>query len=92
MEVGGATLSYGKDSLVAWWDASTGFIPQTYSTGMLDIHTGNIHLTGSGEFLGINQGYKESPLTLLSNPTPAFPNFGGFPGTDGFSYARNTQV
>ena len=90
VEVGGATLSYGKDSLVAWWDASTGFIPQTYSTGMLDIHTGNIHLTGSGEFLGINQGYKESPLTLLSNPTPAFPNFGGFPGTDGFSYARST--
>jgi lambda family phage minor tail protein L len=86
------TLSYGKDSLVAWWDASTGLIGATSSTGMLDIHTGDIHLTGSGEFLGVAQGYKESPLTLLSNPTPAFPNFGGFPGTDGFSYARNTQV
>ena len=87
---GDGSLSYGKDSLVAWWDASTGLIGTTSSTGMLDIHTGDIHLTGSGEFLGINQGYKESPLTLISNPTPAFPNFGGFPGTDGFSYARST--
>ena len=84
---GDGSLSYGKDSLVAWWDASTGLIGS--STGMLDIHTGNIHLTGSGEFLGIDQDYKEAPLTLLSNPTPPFPNFGGFPGTDGFSYARN---
>jgi lambda family phage minor tail protein L len=90
VEVGDEIISYGKDSLVAWWDASTGLIGGTTSTGMLDIHTGNIHLTGSGEFLGVAQGYKESPLTLLSNPTPAFPNFGGFPGTDGFSYARNT--
>ena len=84
---GDGPLSYGKDSLVAWWDASTGLIGS--STGMLDIHTGGIHLTGSGEFLGIDQDYKEAPLTLLSNPTPPFPNFGGFPGTDGFSYARN---
>jgi len=92
VEVGDETLSYGKDSLVAWWDASTGLIGATSSTGMLDIHTGGIHLTGSGEFLGINQDYKEAPSTLLQNPTPTFPNFGGFPGTDGFSYARNTQM
>jgi lambda family phage minor tail protein L len=89
---GDATLPYGKDSLIAWWDASTGLIPTTASTGMLDIHTGNIHLTGSGEFLGMIQSYKEAPLTLIQNPTPAFPNFGGYPGTDGFSYARNTQM
>jgi lambda family phage minor tail protein L len=89
---GGGSLSYGADSLVAWWDASTGFIPTTTDIGMLDIHTGGIHLTGSGEFAGILQDYKEAPLTLLQNPTPTFPNFGGFPGTDGFSYARNTQV
>jgi lambda family phage minor tail protein L len=87
---GDGLLSYGKDSLVAWWDASTGLIPTTPTIGMLDIHTGSIHLTGSGEFTGILQDYKEAPLTLLSNPTPDFPNFGGFPGTDGFSYARNT--
>ena len=86
------SLSYGKDSLVAWWDASTGLIPSTSTIGMLDIHTGDIHFTGSGEFTGITQGYKEAPLTLLQNPTPEFPNFGGFPGTDGFSYARNTQM
>jgi len=92
VEVGDATLSYGKDSLVAWWDASTGLIGATSSTGMLDIHTGGIHLTGSGEFLGITEDYKEAPSTLLQNPTPTFPNFGGFPGTDGFSYARNTQM
>jgi len=89
---GDGTLSYGKDSLVAWWDASTGLIPSTSDIGMLDIHTGNLHLTGSGEFTGILQDYKEAPLTLLPNPTPEFPNFGGFPGTDGFSYARDTQV
>jgi len=89
---GDATLPYGEDSLIAWWDASTGLIPTTASTGMLDIHTGNIHLTGSGEFLGMIQSYKEAPLTLIQNPTPAFPNFGGYPGTDGFSYARNTQI
>ena len=89
---GDGTLSYGKDSLVAWWDASTGLIPSTSDIGMLDIHTGDLHLTGSGEFTGILQDYKEAPLTLLPNPTPEFPNFGGFPGTDGFSYARDTQV
>lgn len=86
------SLSYGADSLVAWWDASTGFIPSTSTIGMLDIHTGDIHLTGSGEFKGILQDYKEAPLTLIQNPTPTFPNFGGFPGTDGFSYARSTQM
>ena len=89
---GDGSLSYGKDSLVAWWDASTGLIENTSDIGMLDIHTGDFHLTGSGEFTGIFEDYKEAPLTLLQNPTPEFPNFGGFPGTDGFSYARNTQV
>jgi hypothetical protein len=89
---GDGLLAYGKDSLVAWWDASTGLIPTTSTIGMLDIHTGDIHLSGSGEFTGILQGYKEVSLTLLQNATPEFPNFGGYPGTDGFSYARNTQL
>ena len=87
---GDGSLSYGKDSLVAWWDASTGIVDGGSTVGMLDIHTGDIHLTGSGQFKGILQDYKEAPLTLLQNPTPTFPNFGGFPGTDGFSYARST--
>jgi lambda family phage minor tail protein L len=89
---GDGTLSYGKDSLVAWWDASTGLIPSTSDIGMLDIHTGDLHLTGSGQFTGILQDYKQAPSTLLPNPTPEFPNFGGFPGTDGFGYARNIQM
>ena len=79
--------------LVAWWDGSTGIIPSTTNTGMLDIHTvGPYHLIGSGNFTGIQQTYEEAPVTLISNPTPPFPRYGGFPGTDGFSYGRNTQV
>jgi len=83
------------DNLVAWWDATTGYIgdPADDVTGMLDIHTvGPYHLTGSGEFESIQETYQEAPQTLLSNPTPKFPRFGGFPGTDGFSYARNAQM
>ena len=81
------------NSLVAWWDASTGIVDGGSTLGMLDIHTvGPYHLTGSGEFEAIRETYQESPQILLSNPTPKFPRFGGFPGTDGFSYARNAQM
>jgi len=83
------------DGLVAWWDATTGYIgdPADDVTGMLDIHTvGPYHLTGSGEFKSIKEPYQEAPQTLLPNPTPKYPKFGGFPGTDGFSYARNAQM
>ena len=83
------------DRLVAWWDGTTGFIgnPADDVTGMLDIHTvGPYHLTGSGEFEAIEENYQEAPETLLANPTPENPRFGGFPGTDGFSYGRNVQV
>eukprot|EP01043_Picozoa_sp_COSAG02_P043621 COSAG02_NODE_3816_length_6190_cov_8.015104_2_plen_722_part_00 len=83
------------DGLVAWWNATTGYIgdPADDVTGMLDIHTvGPYHLTGSGEFESIQETYLEAPQTLLPNPTPKFPKFGGFPGTDGFSYARNAQM
>lgn len=88
---GTAPLLYGKDSLVAWWDASTGIVAGS-TLGLLDIHTGSLHLTGSGEFEAIQETYKEAPQTLLPNPTPVHPRFGGFPGTDGFSYGRDTQV
>ena len=80
------------NGLVAWWDASTGIVAGS-TLGMLDIHTaGPYHLTGSGEFQAIQETYQEAPETLLENPTPEHPRFGGFPGTDGFSYGRNAQV
>lgn len=81
------------DGLVAWWDASTGIVDGGSTLGMLDIHTvGPYHLTGSGEFEAIQETYEEGPQTLLPNPTPKQPRFGGFPGTDGFSYGRNAQM
>ena len=89
---GDGTLSYGSHSLVAWWDGTTGHIPSTTTNAMLDIHTGDIHLIGSGDFTGIYQSYQEAPLALYKNPTTKNPNFGGFPGTDGFSYGRNSQM
>ena len=76
---GNATLPNATDSLIAWWDGSTGLIPSTSSTGMLDIHTGGFHLTGSGIFNGETQSYVEGPRFLVSNPTPTNPRFGGFP-------------
>ena len=89
---GNATLPHATDSLIAWWDGSTGLIPSTRKTGMLDIHTGGFHLTGSGIFNGETQTYAEGPRFLVPNPTPTNPRFGGFPGTDGFSYGRTTQL
>ena len=78
---------------MAWWDATTGIIDGGSTLGMLDIHTeGPYHLTGSGDFEAIEESYTEAPQTLLPNPTPEHPRFGGFPGTDGFSYGRNVQV
>jgi len=89
---GDGTLSYGSHSLVAWWDGTTGHIGGTTTNSMLDIHTGAIHLTGSGDFTGITQNYKMSPLDFYENPTTRNPRFGGFPGTDGFSYGRDSQM
>ena len=80
------------DRLVAWWDATIGNVGGS-NIGLLDIHTvGPYHLTGSGNFTGIEQTYAEAPQTLLPNPTPKNPRFGGFPGTDGFSYGRDAQI
>ncbi len=94
-ECTGAYTGVTGNGLVAWWDANTGYIgdPADDVTGMLDIHTvGPYHLTGSGQFEGIQETYFEAPQIFISNPTPKFPRFGGFPGTDGFSYARNAQM
>ncbi len=86
-------LSYAHHSLVAWWDATTGFIgdPADDVTGMLDIHTGGFHLTGSGNFTGESLTYVEGAMIRVPNPTPRNPRYGGFPGTDGFGYGRNVQ-
>jgi len=88
------TVLIPEHSLVAWWDATTGFIgdPADDVTGMLDIHTGDFHLTGSGSFTGVEKSYWEGDVTVVQNPTPRHPRFGGFPGTDGFSYGRNTSL
>ena len=78
-------ILYGKDSLVAWWDGTTG--DPSIGNGLLDIHTGlNTTLTGSGNFSGVSNTYRDATTSSLSNPTPSQPRFGGFPGTDGFSY------
>jgi lambda family phage minor tail protein L len=85
-------LLYASGSLVAWWDGTTGLVPSTTATGMLDIHTGGFHLTGSGEFAGIAEGYWEGDMITIPNPHGGkLPRFGGFPGTDGFSYGRDTK-
>jgi len=96
-ECTGSFSSITGDSLIAWWDGSTG--NSSIGNGLLDIHglaTGTagfgLHLTGSGQFSAIQETYKEAPVKLLQNPTPPFPRFGGFPGTDGFSYGRDTTI
>ena len=85
---GTAPLLYGHNRLVAWWSGTTGLIPTTAIVGLLDGHTGGHHLTGSGNFSGVAQSYDVYDLTIIPNPSPPYPRFGGFPGTDGFSYGR----
>jgi len=84
---GTAPMLYAQNSLVAWWDGTTGDL--SIGNGLVDIHTGEYHLSGSGEFKEITESYEETELTLIANPTSPYPRFGGFPGTDGFSYGRN---
>ena len=84
---GTAPLLYGEDSLVAWWDGTTGESPTDVGgTGLMDRHTGEFNLTGSGQFSGVAKTYQNSATTAVYNPTPPNPRFGGFPGTDGFRY------
>jgi lambda family phage minor tail protein L len=87
---GTAPFLYGENSLVAWWDGTTG--DASIGNGLLDIHTGGNHLTGSGDFSGVAKTYEEAFLHTIDNPTPSNPRFGGFPGTDGFSYGRDGGV
>ena len=91
-------ILYGQNSLIAWWDGSTG-IPSSSDhwspgtvNGMIDIPTGGFHLTGSGQFTGFQQTYEIQPVVILDNPTSPFPRYGGYPGTDGFSYGRDAAL
>ena len=82
-----------NEGLVAWWDGSTGQIPGHPTTlGMLDVHVNGYHLTGSGQFSGFEESYNEAPETLVENYTPTNPRYGGYPGTDGFSYGRDATI
>jgi len=91
LPAGAPPLLYGSGTLVAWWDGTTGNIGSpSHPTGvLLDIHTGNLHLTGSGDYLGVDKTYNiDSSFSLIPNPTSPDLRFGGFPGTDGFGYER----
>ena len=77
------------DSLLAWWDMSTGQIGSTTYTGLLDIHTGGNHLTGSGFFETGFYNIIRNDQIVVSNPSSYYPRFGGFPGTDGFGYYKS---
>jgi len=83
---GATPLLYGENSLVAWWDGTTG--DTSIGNGLIDIHTGEFHLTGSGMFSGVERTYNNASRVTLANPTSPDPRFGGFPGTDGFSYNK----
>jgi hypothetical protein len=88
---GALPLLYGSGTLVAWWDGTTGNIgsPSHPTGALLDIHTGNLHLTGSGDYLGVDKTYNiDLSSIVISNPTSPDLRFGGFPGTDGFGYGR----
>ena len=86
------------DGLIVWYDMETGFLdsPINTVTGILDQHTGNIHLSGYG-----GSGFEQRELTytpasmsaIVPNQTEAFTlPFGGFPGTDGYDYeSRGTS-
>ena len=78
------------DKLTAWWDGSVEEI-SAGKTGMIDLHTGGLYLTGSGALLAGSESFVDAPFQNFANPTPLYARFGGFPGTDGFNYgASNT--
>ena len=78
------------NKLTAWWDGSVEEI-SAGKTGMIDLHTGGLYLTGSGAILAGSESFVDAPFQNFSNPTPLYARFGGFPGTDGFNYgASNT--
>ena len=75
-------------NLTAWWDGSIEHIASNI-TGMIDLHEGGHYLTGSGTYAQGSQTFIDAPFQNITNPTPLYARFGGFPGTDGFNYGRN---
>ena len=92
-----------KNGLIAWYDMETGcldadgnVVASSDVTGLLDEHTGEIHLTGYG-----GSNFEQRQLTYTPAEFTAYaPNqsksftlpFGGFPGTDGYNYeSRGTS-
>ena len=73
------------NKLTAWWDGSVEEI-SLGKTGMIDLHTGGLYLTGSGALLAGSESFVDAPFQNFANPTPLYARFGGFPGTDGFNY------
>ena len=73
------------NKLTAWWDGSIEEV-SLGTTGMIDLHTGGLYLTGSGAIVAGSESYVDAPFQNFANPTPLYARFGGFPGTDGFNY------
>ena len=81
---------WAKDSLVAWWDMTTGVVPingiAADTTGLADIHTGGNWLSGSGLVSGAAETHTTYETRTLQNFSSPYPRFGGYPGTDGFGW------
>tara|TARA_Y100000004_G_scaffold170310_1_gene205251 strand:+ start:312 stop:2504 length:2193 start_codon:yes stop_codon:yes gene_type:complete len=81
---------FAKDSLVAWWDMTTGVVPidgiAADTTGLADIHTGGNWLSGSGLVSGAVETETYYETRSLQNFSSPYPRFGGYPGTDGFGW------
>jgi hypothetical protein len=73
-------------NLVAWWDMTTGKIPSTNNTGLVDIHSGLYWLTGSGYFTAGTDSVSYTETETANNFSDIYPRYGGFPGTDGYSF------
>lgn len=86
-----------KDGLIVWYDMETGFLDAGETvTGILDEHTGEIHLSGYGESDFEQREFTYTPAkysAIVPNQTATFTlPFGGFPGTDGYDYeSRGTS-
>lgn len=94
-ECTGELASLTGDGLIVWYDMETGDLGGGI-TGILDEHTGDIHLSGYGGSDFEQREFTYTPASIsavVPNQTAAFTlPFGGFPGTDGYDYeSRGTS-
>ena len=94
-ECTGELASLTGDGLIVWYDMETGDLGGGI-TGVLDEHTGDIHLSGYGGSNFEQREFTYTPASIsavVPNQTAAFTlPFGGFPGTDGYDYeSRGTS-